>query len=538
MRAWALTFAGAATLLFGLRFPDPGVAKAGRIVIDDSHSFEWEQAARRLDESYFGDFSTYSYATMTEHLAQCYDVTVVAQEGALIDALVGCDVLLLKTPETDYTIEEVRAIHRFVQRGGGLIAIGDHTNLFGMNVRLNAVIGDMGILLRDDSARRASDQYFVVAAPPVFARHPAVASARDVMFMTGCSVWTSRPEFNALIVTDALCDPADYINPSAFPSWSNDASAPSGRVCVVAAAAWGQGRVIVFTDGTPLSSFDYFKQDYPDLVLSLVAWANRKNGPMWPALLVTALGVALLGLAFVYRAGKSGVGELIALTGGAYAGLALVTCTGQLYYPPAREFSTPPDVGFIQEGCFAAYPPSLGATGIDDPHAVFDTLYNVPLRLGRRSRLFSGIESFAESPADTAVLVNVVDAPSDVARIWLCNWVERGGHLVIFQRAGGYRTPGIEALLGHLNLQLSLNADRTPTLTGGSRVPSPDGVIALRCSVGAGRIDYIVSEDAFCNASLGHSMSVPNARQADLYQFLFRAFRYDGRRCDFWKVVR
>ncbi len=47
--------------------------------------------------------------------------------------------LIIKTPTARYSADEVTAIVNYVQHGGSLLLIGDHTNVFNMNTYLNDI---------------------------------------------------------------------------------------------------------------------------------------------------------------------------------------------------------------------------------------------------------------------------------------------------------------------------------------------------------------------------------------------------------------
>lgn len=518
---------------FGESYPDPGIPKWGRIVVDDGHSFEWEQAARRLDEDYYGDFSTYSYATMAEHLSRCYALTVATTSEALLASLRQCDVLILKTPEINYSEEERTAIRRFVADGGGLLAIGDHTNLMGMNAHLNSVVGAMGFILRDDSVRHSTDNTFVEATPPSLGRHPALAGTGPFLFMTGCSVHATDPETVAMTARDCVCDPADYLNSSYFPTWSGDPGTQGGRVPVVAAGRCGAGRVVVFSDGTPFSSFDYYKRGYPETMVAMLEWLDRRNGPAWVATLLLAVGVVVVALSLLAWCLRSMVGPVwvVALAAGAYAGLGAVSACGTSYYPAVREIRAPPEVGFVDAYSFATFPPSLGGRSIDE-RAAFDTLYNLPLRLGRRCRLHRSLGEALDGGGGTVVLVNVVDRPDAEALGRVADRLAQGLRMVVIQRAGFYGSPGSVALSAAVGLDLRLNSDRTPAVPTASVLPAPPGVFAFSKTLGRGGFVLVVSEDLFCNESLGHSMTVPSESERALHRFVLDLFRYEGPRWD------
>jgi hypothetical protein len=112
---------------FALGFQDPGAIKGGRVLVDEQHS-NWEWADRPFDTTWFGPQSTYNYACLMDYLGHYFRVRS-NQEQPLSDRLLtDVDVLILKVPTQPFTRGEVDSIVRFVERGGGLWLIGDHTN--------------------------------------------------------------------------------------------------------------------------------------------------------------------------------------------------------------------------------------------------------------------------------------------------------------------------------------------------------------------------------------------------------------------------
>ena len=73
------------------------------------------------------------------------------EDTAIDDAALGqCDVLIIKTPTSRYAPDEVEAVVRFVDNGGSLLMIGDHTNVFNMNTYLNDIARRFGFTFRND----------------------------------------------------------------------------------------------------------------------------------------------------------------------------------------------------------------------------------------------------------------------------------------------------------------------------------------------------------------------------------------------------
>ena len=142
-------------------FVPPGTEKPGRILIDDRFCGIWEPTARRLDTEWYGDFPTYSFTSLAEWLGKWFAVDANIGRPYDDDLLSQYDVLVIKTPEKPIPDREAEAIDRFVHRGGGLLLVGDHTNLLGMGTHLNALSARYGIRFRYDSVSDAVGGGFV-----------------------------------------------------------------------------------------------------------------------------------------------------------------------------------------------------------------------------------------------------------------------------------------------------------------------------------------------------------------------------------------
>ena len=90
------------------------------------------------------------------------------------DTLAGCDVLVIKIPTARYTQDEADAVVRFVKRGGGVLFIGDHTNLDRSGAYMNDMTRSFGFVFRDDllfgTTAWPYDEHYEAAPTP----HPAV----------------------------------------------------------------------------------------------------------------------------------------------------------------------------------------------------------------------------------------------------------------------------------------------------------------------------------------------------------------------------
>ena len=173
-------------LLVGLTgtLEPPGKLKAGRILIDDRFCGVWEPTARLLDTKWYGDFSTYSFSSLAEWLGHWYSVDVNTNRTYTDEILSHYDILILKTPSQPISEIERQAIDRFVTAGGGLLLVGDHTNLLVSGTHLNTLCSRYGIRFRYDSVSDASTGGFVDYYGPAVGRNIGSIDVDHLQFMT------------------------------------------------------------------------------------------------------------------------------------------------------------------------------------------------------------------------------------------------------------------------------------------------------------------------------------------------------------------
>jgi hypothetical protein len=227
-------------------------------------------------------------------------------------------VLILKTPEEPFPDAEIDAIDRFVRRGGGLLLVGDHTNLLGMGTHLNALSARHGIRFRYDSVSDGLTGGFVDDFGPRIGRHVGALHVDHLQFMTSCSLQISGNAESVLAADECRREPHDYAGSSFFGRRGAHPEMEHGRNVLAATVRVGRGRIAAFTDSTVWSSFAVFSYDREKLAMDLVRLLNRQPSPF--DLPVRGLAVAA-GLIAVYLglkmagAGKALPAVLVGLVG-------------------------------------------------------------------------------------------------------------------------------------------------------------------------------------------------------------------------------
>ena len=212
--------------------------------------------------------------------------------------LSACDVLVIKIPRVRFTPEEVRAVVNFVEAGGGLLLIGDHTNLERSAAHMNDITRAFGFTFRDDvlySTQPAPDQehYQAPMVPHRGDRARAGVRFRRLLFDRS----GAQPGASVVTATGLWSMPGDYDFDN-YMSWAMHV--PETRFGAFV-QAWsthgGRGRVIAWGDSTIFSNFCLYQPGKAQVLLNLVEWLNHQGGPgvwwLWTLLGLGAIGNGL-----------------------------------------------------------------------------------------------------------------------------------------------------------------------------------------------------------------------------------------------------
>ena len=298
--AAALAFAAVAALTAGVCWDPVGERKPGRVVVDEARS-DWEPTEKPYDTEFYGHMSGYNYACIYDYASRFYEMSRFEKpkEGQVLkpiddSALADCDVLILKVPTKPYTADEVNAILRFVERGGGVMLIGEHTDVFGTGRNLNLIARRLGFAFRYDCLFGV-DSFFDQVFTPGLVPHPIVQHVPPMYFATSCSIDPGTSSGRAPILETGLKSlPADYHASNFYPQAEDRAHMRYGAFGQLWSVRHGKGRVVAFTDSTIFSNFSTFEPGKAELMLGMIEWLNHTNGAADPRPYLMTLGAALL----------------------------------------------------------------------------------------------------------------------------------------------------------------------------------------------------------------------------------------------------
>lgn len=431
--AAALALAGVGLLALVVLWDPIGQRQPGRVVIMERHS-DWEPTHLPYDTEWFGHDSSYTYAAMYDYCGQFYQMSRLKETDKIDDAsLRDCDVLVIKTPTAPFSTAEVNAIMWFVERGGGLLLIGDHTNVFNSSSYLNQVARPLGFVFRHDLLYWIGAPYHQEYQPGL-APHPVVQHMPRMKFAVSCSIDPGRSRGRGVIQGTGFWNlPSNYNAANFHPEAEYRPDMRYGAFIQVWGTRWGLGRVLAFTDSTIFSNFSFYEPGKPDLMLGMLEWLNHRSvlddGRLRGSVLALlgVAGVALLGLAglLTWRWRLAWLVMLGAgLLGWTAALSALVALQARAMPPPEIQ---QPLFRVVLDRTVSETPLSLG--GFADPSGVgYALLAQWIPRLGYSVAERSGDAAFS---GDLLVVVCPTRSVTDSFREVLVRYVADGGRLLV-----------------------------------------------------------------------------------------------------------
>jgi len=517
--SWRLVPCAAAPLLMAvvaLAAPTPSATSHGRVLVDDSHADDWELAGARFTPEWRGDMSVYACSAAFEHLGDWYSIGF-NRTAPLDDSLLAdIDVLVLKMPTRPYAAGEQAAIEAFVRRGGGLLAIGDHTDLFGSNSILNQIIAPAGMTLEASGVANVDGDQAGVSSgwgDPLIER-----GAEPLFWLTGChvSVTSASP---ALVWRSAYADRAIFANGSYFGDGRAEPCEPLGPVVLAAAGRIGSGRVLAIGDGTIFTNFAAFRPGRFELLRNAVAYLNSRD-TRWRYLPHLALAAACIAMFLVAYGSRPGWPRYVVLALLPVSISVAWIIDAQTTAACARVSAVRrhPQVTFLGMHAHYYLAPTIGVSS--RPYSTsFDTLFVETLRYGWRPRFGRDLRS-ALAESDAVIIPNVFPTFTVPELDALKAYVQRGGILWLLSGEIPETVAGVRQVLGAFGRIDVTAADRTTLLSDASADSAGTTVIRE----GRGLLCVSTAAETLSRDGLGHPFPEPTAPRAPRFSFLGRLF--------------
>jgi len=518
-----------------------GERKAGRMLIDEFHS-DWEWTEMPFDTVWYGQQSTYNFYCLAEYWNKFYKMD--RGHDTLTPALLSkYDILVLKVPTSPYSAQEVEAVYNFVHDGGGLVLIGEHTNVFGYATFLNPIATRFGIRYLADIVYELKTGDLNLHRKPDILPHPVAQNMpADFLFGGPCSMYGDLAARSIVTEPRIKTLPADYTQRNFFPERTVQTSYRFGIFSLSLSIRCGKGRIVGFGDSTLWSNFFVFIAGKPELALGLAEYANRKETfQYWRILTFLFATVALLvGAIATAGMGLEGWVWFAAVGCLTFGGSArLFESINRKNYPLPRPHTPFAQLNFEREHSQFFLPELRLAREADKD---FSTFYLWTQRVGIVPLRFPTLEEALAQPGGQIIIDPATPFdPNELQR--LKDFVERGGTLYVFDDPTN-RLSTSGPLLQQFGLSFDLRpiappAGATSDLTavlwqGGGRVIGGEPLVALpdgsvSCTLkkaGAGQVIAFANSHLFERKTMGYTAMIPNAIQNTISQFEYRLMSY------------
>lgn len=520
----------------------PGVKKSGRMLIDELHS-EWEWSDMPFDTLWYGQQSTYNFYCLAEFWGMHYDMHR-GYDTLTPELLKNYDILVLKVPTSPFAPSEVEAVYDWVRKGGGLILIGEHTNVFGHATFINPVATRFGQRFISDMVYDLTTGDLNLHRIPTLLSHPVAQNMPTFLFGGPCSMYGDLGARSIITGMQLKTLPADYTQRNFFPERTGHTGYRYGMFLLAMSTRCGKGRIVSFTDSTLWSNFFVFVPGKPELALALADYVNRYEAfPWWRILTFLSAVVSLLIAAFaasgLRREGWVWFAALALLAFGSSA--RLIQSVNAANYPLPEPRRPVPQLNFESEHS-RFFIPELRLARNEDKD--FSTFYLWTQRVGVVPRKFPTLEEALAQPGGL-ILIDPVKPFSEADIAAIRKHVEDGSVLYILDDPRNRQSSA-----GPLMREFGMTFDMTPVansgfatgdprdilfrsggrVQGGTPInPAPDSTVNCAIQeVGAGKVIAFAHSHVFERTVMGYTAMIPNATQNTISQFEYHLMSYMG----------
>lgn len=531
------SFISVLLLIGAWAFQDPGTTKEGRILIDEKHS-NWEWTTQKYDTRWFGEISGYNYYCFADYLHYFYQIDRNF-EFITTDLLSNYDILVIKTPTSRFSPEEMEDIRAFVESGGGLFLIGDHTNVFGTSSYLNPLAQKFGLYFNYDATYDLETGALSIYERPRLLPHPVVQRLPTFLFATSCTLKASLSAEGVITGYGLKAMYLDYSQKNFFRRERESPSMDFGLLLQSAAVKYGKGRVLAFTDSTVFSNFWMFIPGKPELLLGSINWLNRRNrfhhlNLVFLSISILALGITVFLILKTRRIEDFIVVFLSILVAFSLSALVLQKLN-QLNYPEPR-----PHTKFVKV-CFDAEHSNFALPIlklVSAPSESYHTFFVWTQRLGHIPKVSNSLEEALEE-GDIVLIINPVRSFTKRETNRALTYVRQGGRIILLDSVLNQESSANQLLqvfdmaIDYSRTQRSVIYDTTQKavvmtrhagkIRGGEPLlfTKDKGSILSINQVGDGAIVAMADSTLFANSSLGFTKNVPNEQQLKLYDLEF-----------------
>jgi len=250
------------------------------IIVDDIVNFlNKTQPDILIDNTTQYDINNSSFRTIDRYVNITDYVDISESEFINEDILNDVKIFVVTNINNSFSKDELKIIWNFVEKGGSLLVLGDHTNVGGVQKPLNSLIEPFDIIYRFDSALPIDSKFRWQTSYDIL-HHPITSNIKngdELQISVGASLDISYTSFPVVIGKYAFSDNGDIENEdfAYLGDYVYNNSEQLGDIVLVAGSYFGSGKVLVFGDTSSFQN-SALAYSYPFL-RNIFNWLNNKK---------------------------------------------------------------------------------------------------------------------------------------------------------------------------------------------------------------------------------------------------------------------
>lgn len=196
----------------------------------------------------------YAYSDFMKIL-ESYGKTTIIENQDLDNNELKYDIIVLLTPTKPLSNLQVKNLNNFVKRGGRLVLITDHTNLYGHLDCILSLLKSFNIKMNDDAVFNPKNYY-----EKAFLNINSI-NFNNIIMKTGNSIIPSITSKIWAITPKIISEKADYTNDNFFGELLYTSDDAVGNFPVGITTKKGLGSFVIWNDSTIFSNFSITQKD-------------------------------------------------------------------------------------------------------------------------------------------------------------------------------------------------------------------------------------------------------------------------------------
>jgi hypothetical protein len=335
-------------------FPGKLSMQGKKVVFYEKGFLNW----LKPEHGQYGRLSSGMYGTLPIYIESLGATSLISANLSAAD-LRDADVLILLFPDELWTQDQLERIWGFVQKGGSLLVMGEHTtqDIAGSN-RFNEVLEPTNIRVEFDSATFAVggwlQSYDAIA-------HPSTAGVQDDRnqfgVVIGASLDTAWPAQSVLIGRWGWSDMGDMGSSRAkMGNGKYDSGEKLGDLILAAEQPLGKGRIIAFGDTSSLTNgINVSSYIFTSRLLGYLASDVKNAHPAWRQILGIVSCILLAGI-MMWKPGEWKVVIVVLCLSSSFLISDKISQRSGEIFPDGR-YKTPNNLAYVDASHLEAYSP-------------------------------------------------------------------------------------------------------------------------------------------------------------------------------------